>query len=208
MKEFLISLLLLVVVSVVFSFNQGLLSLDKRASENGIPEFSLKQKGVDEELQKLLAEADAAGSDAEKKEEIAAAEPSVEIGDELYNQTGANSCLYCHGVGGVGGNVAAAAKLKDPSTWKIAKILGAAAVDSDKFTDATVHIIAKGAIVHNSTYKDMAPWFDMSKAGSAYDAQMVGLTGAPSATYLRQNKAKGITPEVAAKSLYMYIRTF
>jgi hypothetical protein len=36
---------------------------------------------------------------------------------------------------------------------------------------------------------------------------MLGLTGAPSTAWLSRFKDKGVTREIAAKSLYLYIQT-
>jgi cytochrome c553 len=139
--------------------------------------------------------------------------PRVATGQGLYSQSGANSCLYCHGVEGTGGTVKAAAKLNNPKSWKIYKILGGDAAfkkDPAKFKEhmkeATVHIMLKGAIAHNSSFK--RDWFDLSKAGSTYDGQMVGMTGAPSRAWLKRFGDKyGIKQEVAAESLYLYLQT-
>ncbi len=134
-------------------------------------------------------------------------------GNGLYNQAGANSCLYCHGAGGENGNVKEAANLKTPKTWKIYKILGgdaAFAKDKDAFRskmkEATTHLILKGAIAHNSSFKK--DWFDLSKAGAPYNGQMMGMTAAPSQAWAKKYKAKfGLKPEVASESAYLYIKS-
>ena len=139
--------------------------------------------------------------------------PRVAMGDGLFNQQGANSCVYCHGVGGVNGNVKTAANLQNPKSWKIYKILGGdAAFAKDqagfrsKMKEATLHLIYKGAIVHNSSFKK--PWFDLAKAGAPYDGQMLGMTGAPSRAWVKKYKEKyGLNPEVVPESLYLYIQT-
>jgi hypothetical protein len=138
--------------------------------------------------------------------------PREAMGNGLFNQTGANSCVYCHGVGGVNGNVKIAANLQNPKSWKIYKILGGdAAFKKDpagfrsKMKEATMHLILKGAIVHNSSFK--RPWFDISKA-APYDGQMLGMTGAPSRSWMKKYKEKyGLKPEVANESVYLYIKT-
>jgi len=142
----------------------------------------------------------------------AAPTASSAMGKGLYEQKGANSCLYCHGVDGGGGKVKAAAKLNSPSTWKIYKILGgkeAMAKDKAgflaKMKEATINLIIKGAIVHNATFKK--PWFDLKKAGSPYDAQMLGLMGAPSKNWLKKFQSKGVTNEIAAESAYLYTQS-
>lgn len=44
-------------------------------------------------------------------------EKLAEFGEFLYNTEGANTCLKCHGKGGVGGDQAGAANLQKPKTW-------------------------------------------------------------------------------------------
>jgi cytochrome c553 len=142
-------------------------------------------------------------------------EPAIQAkaGDGLYHQSGANSCLYCHGTPDQAGKVAAAAKLHMPKTWKIYKILGgdgAYAKNKAEFLknmhDATVHLIAKGAVTHNVSYKE--PWYDVSKGGGAYDSQMVGLGGPPSKAWVKKyEKSRAMTPEIAAESVYIYIKS-
>jgi hypothetical protein len=143
------------------------------------------------------------------------AEPAVMLkaGDSLYHQNGANACIYCHGTATQAGKVAAAAKLHLPKTWKIYKILGgdgAYAKDKagflKKMHDATVHLIAKGAVSHNVSYKE--PWFDVAKGGGAYDSQMVGVGGPPSKSWIKKyEKARGMTSDLAAEAVYDYIKT-
>jgi hypothetical protein len=134
------------------------------------------------------------------------------MGKGLYEQQGANSCLYCHGATGEGGKVAAAAKLDHPRQWKTFKGLGGeAAFKKDpadflkKFEEASVNVIQKGAIAHNSGFKPA--WFDWKATGGPINGQMLGLTGAPSTAWLSRFKDKGVTREIAAKSLYLYIQT-
>ena len=141
-----------------------------------------------------------------------AATPTAGMGKGLYTQTGANSCLYCHGVDGSGGNVKSAAKLNQPSTWKIYKVLGGkAAAEKNKadflakMKEATIHLIERGAIIHNAAFKK--PWFDLSKAGSSYDAQMLGISGAPSKSWLKKFASKGVTPTIASESVYLHVQT-
>ena len=137
----------------------------------------------------------------------------VKAGEGLYNQEAANSCLYCHGTPEQAGKIAAAAKMYEPKTWKIYKILGgdaAYAANKEEFLakmrTATYNIILKGSVSHNITFKE--PWFDVSKGGGAYDSQMVGLAGAPSKMWIkRYAKERGMTPEVAVNAVYEYIKT-
>ncbi len=142
-----------------------------------------------------------------------AGEPNVAMGQGLYEQQGANSCLYCHGVDGNGGKVAVAAKLTQPKTWKSYKGLGGdAAFAKDKagflknLADSVTDLILKGALAHNATYKN--PAYDSKKAGGAFNAQMYGLTAAPSVAWLNKFKDKGVTKDLAAKSVYLYIQKF
>lgn len=140
-----------------------------------------------------------------------AAEPNEGMGQGLYEQPGANSCMYCHGITGEGGKVAAAAKLDQPKTWKVYKALGGdAAFAKDKaaflknMEEATLNLIQKGAIAHNAAFKK--PFFDWSKTGGPYNSQMLGITGAPSAAWIKKYEAKGVTKEVAAKAAYLHVQ--
>ena len=54
--------------------------------------------------------------------------------------------------------------------------------------DATVNLIMKGAIAHNASYKK--PFFDWSKTGGPYTAQMLGTTAAPSMAWINKYKDK------------------
>ena len=104
----------------------------------------------------------------------------------------------------------AAADLAQPKTWKIYKVLGGdAALAKDKagflakMEEATVNLILKGAIAHNSSFKK--DWFDLKSVGP-YNAQMVGLAGSPSQKWVKKYKKKrGVTPEMAAKAVYLYL---
>lgn len=151
-------------------------------------------------------------ADLKKKFE---SDPAVMLkaGASLYNQTGANSCLYCHGTAKEAGKVANAAKLHQPKTWKIYKILGgdgAFAKNKAEFLknlhDATVHLIAKGAVSHNVSFKQ--PWFDVAKGGGAYDSQMVGVGGPPSKSWIKKfEKTRGMNAELASEAVFKYIQT-
>ncbi len=135
------------------------------------------------------------------------------MGQGLYEQQGANSCMYCHGIDGKGGKVAVAAKLDTPKSWKVYKALGGdAAFAKNKaeflkqMEEASVNLITKGAISHNASFKPA--YFDWKKTGGTYNAQMLGITGAPSTAWINKYKAKGVTKEIAAKAVYMYIHKF
>lgn len=137
---------------------------------------------------------------------------SAAMGKGLYEQTGSNSCSYCHGIDGNGGKIAAAAKLSEPKTWKSYKALGGDAAfgkDSKKFLanleDALVEMIQKGAIAFNASYKK--PHYDFKAAGGQINAQMLGLGGAPSTAWLNKFKDRGVTKAIAAKSAYLHVQT-
>ena len=64
----------------------------------------------------------------------------------------------------------------------------------------------KGSIVHNSSFK--RDWYDVAKGGGPYDGQMLGMTAAPSRSWLKKFKKKyGVSGEVASESLYLYLAT-
>ena len=133
-------------------------------------------------------------------------------GQGLYEQPGANSCMYCHGLGGHDGKIAVAANLTKPKTWRTYRGLGgdaAFAKNKTEFvahlTEALVSLIKNGATVHNSAFK--AAWFDKNAAGGNYNAQMIGLTGSPSQNWLKKYQDKGMDKDIAAKSVLMHIKT-
>jgi len=143
---------------------------------------------------------------------LSQAKPSEGMGKGLYNVEGANSCLFCHGVGGEGGNVKDAAKLSHPKQWKVYAALGGdAAYKKDpaafleKMKNASVNLMVMGAIRHNATYK--AEGYNKA-AIKPYNAQMMGLTGAASVGWLNKYKDKGVTPQIAAESAWAYVQTF
>lgn len=145
------------------------------------------------------------------------AAPSAELGAKIYSvetPTGkpapANSCMYCHGVSGEGGAIAAAAKLDKPKEWKSFKALGGEAEFKKNPTqfiknleEAIANVILMGSIRHNATYKNHG--YDLQKAGGPLNAQMLGLSGAPSAAYIKKNN---IAKEEAAQSLLAHVKTF
>jgi len=139
--------------------------------------------------------------------------PSVEIGKELYNQPGTNSCVYCHGISGDNGKIAVAAKLTTPKQWKSYKgIGGEAAFKANKtqfmahFKEAVVGTILNGAILHNIKFKPT--WYDAKKAGGTLNVQMLGLKGSPSQAWLTKQKESGMTADIAAESAWLYIQGF
>lgn len=132
--------------------------------------------------------------------------PSKAMGQAIFEQNGANSCMYCHGITGEGGKVAAAAKLTHPKSWKTYKGLKQGADFPAHMQEALVNLIQKGAIAHNSGFKPA--WFDWKATGGPINGQMLGLSGAPSAAWLSRFKDKGVTREIAAQSVYLYIQSF
>ena len=69
---------------------------------------------------------------------------------------------------------------------------------------ATIDLIKNGAIRHNATYKEAA--FNWKASGvSAYNSQMVGLGGAASQQWLKRMTERGVTPEIAAQSLWLHL---
>ena len=129
--------------------------------------------------------------------------PSAAMGRALYEQPGANSCMYCHGIAGEKGKVAVAANLTQPKTWKSYKGTGGDVAKMEEFME---NLVITGAIVHNSKFKPA--WYDAKKAGGPVNGQMMGLTGAPSKAWIDRMKEKGVTKEIAAKSLWLHIQSF
>lgn len=158
-----------------------------------------------------------AATTAELKEKLEE-DPSIylKMGAGLYNKKQANSCLFCHGIKTadkeVAGKVAAAAKLHLPKTWKIYKMLGGDAAFAkdkaaflEKMHQATINLIAKGALAHNSRFK--ADWFDVAKGGGSYNSQMLGLTGGPSKQWFKKyEKSRGLTKEISSEGVYRFIQ--
>jgi hypothetical protein len=144
---------------------------------------------------------------------VEALEASAVMGQGLYEQSGSNSCSFCHGISGTDGKVAAAAKLTTPKAWKSFKALGGdAAYSKNKveflknLEDAVVDVIAKGAIAHNSSYK--VAGYDLGRAGGPLNAQMLGVAGAPSSAWINKYKDRGVTKEIAARAAYLHIQSF
>jgi hypothetical protein len=142
----------------------------------------------------------------------AQAKPSKYMGQGLYEQNGSNSCLYCHGLGGQNGKVAISANLTHPKTWKSFKGAGGEAALANnreeflaRLEEAVVHTIRNGATIHNSGFKK--DWYDVAKAGGTINSQMVGLGGSPSVAWLKKYSDRGVTKDIAAQSLYLYLKT-
>lgn len=143
---------------------------------------------------------------------FAQATASEPMGKGLYNAEGANSCLFCHGIGGDGGSIKDAAKLSHPKTWKAYAALGgdvAFKKDPAKFVAAmkaaSKNIIKLGAIRHNATYK--ADGYDKTKIKN-YNAQMMGLSGAASIAWMKKYQDKGMNADIASEAAWLHIITF
>jgi cytochrome c553 len=141
-----------------------------------------------------------------------AIDPSASMGQGLFEQQGANSCQHCHGMTGEGGKVATAAKLTQPKTWQTYKALGGDAAFKKNpaefkknMEEAVVNLIKVGAIAHNSTFKKS--YLDWKKI-RPFDVQMLGLTGAPSASWLSKYKDRGVDKAIAAQAAYLHVQTF
>lgn len=142
---------------------------------------------------------------------VFASELSVAKGKDLYEQKGANSCLYCHGVAGHDGYIKIAANLSEPKTWKVFKLLGGDVEFHKnpqdflkKMEEKTTHLILNGAIKHNATVNKLL----VEKNIAPYNPQMFGMTGAPSQAWLNKEKKNGMNEEQAAKNVYYYIQSF
>jgi len=164
----------------------------------------------------LLSLTLAAGAQEKQKANPSPSDPPIPtraMGQGLYEQNGANSCLYCHGVTGEQGKVAAAAKLTHPKAWKSYKGLGGdAAFNKNKaeflsrLETSVVDLILKGAVAHNATYKP--DYFNWKATGGPINGQMLGVSGAPSAAWIKKYQARGVTKEIAAKAVYLYLQKF
>jgi len=135
------------------------------------------------------------------------------MGQGIYEQSGSNSCMYCHGISGVEGKVAASANLKTPKAWKSYKALGGDAAftkDRTKFLEelkkATVNLIKLGAVSHNMTYK--VDGYDLGRAGGPLNAQMLGVSGAPSAQWIRKYQSRGVNKDLASEASFEYLKGF
>jgi hypothetical protein len=138
-----------------------------------------------------------------------ALDPIPAMGQGLFEQQGSNSCMFCHGIDGKKGNVAAAANLSQPKTWRGWKGVGGdASYSKDPKTFVAnlkkhvVDLVKNGAIRHNANYKD--PSFNWKAAGP-FNSQMVGLGGAASQQWLKRMAERGVTDEIAAQSLWLHI---
>ena len=68
--------------------------------------------------------------------------------------------------------------------------------------EATVSLILVGAIRHNASYKGEGfNWGSIAK----YNSQMMGVSGAASLAWIKKYLKRGMTPEVAAQGLWIYL---
>jgi hypothetical protein len=137
----------------------------------------------------------AAASD-EIAEEVAklnlSQEKLVELGEDVFNTEGTNTCLKCHGKGGHGGDQAGAADLRHPRTWVSYQALGGdAAFEANKeefikkMETALHFLINEGGTTWNlrfpRTHKDIVYQWDGVKNADGkevdkYDTMMKGIT--------------------------------
>ena len=122
-------------------------------------------------------------------------EQLVELGSEIFNTEGANTCLKCHGKGGHGGDQAGAADLRHPRTWISYQALGGdAAFEANKeefikkMETALHYLINKGGTTWNQrfakSHKDVVYNWDGVKNADGkevdkYDSMMKGVTTGP-----------------------------
>jgi mono/diheme cytochrome c family protein len=146
----------------------------------------------------LLALPALAAEDIDKAKELAqknniSQEDLVALGNKLFHTEGTNTCVYCHGEGGHGGNQTGAADLRYPKTWRSYQALGgdeAMQKDREAFLNemetALVYLIANGAPTWNRmfdrTHKNIK--YDWSKVtvpdkADKYNNMMKGVTAGP-----------------------------
>lgn len=177
----------------------------------------------------------AAGTIAENVAKLnLAPELLLEIGDEIYNTEGANTCLKCHGKGGTGGDQAGAADLRHPRTWVSYQALGGnAAFDANKddflkkMEAALLYLINKGGTTWNQRFskahKDVTYNWDGVKNADGkevnkYDSMMKGVTTGPMKKRVKALKGKlgdagkklksKQLAEVAAVAAFEYVKSF
>ena len=95
-------------------------------------------------------------------------EDLLKMGEALFNTEGTNTCVYCHGKGGHGGNQAGAADLRHPKTWRSYQALGGdAAFNSNKekflkdMEEALVFLIRNEATVWNLQFAKKYPEYQI-----------------------------------------------
>lgn len=154
-------------------------------------------------------------------------EQLLKLGEALFNTEGTNTCVYCHGKGGHGGNQAGAADLRHPKTWRSYQALGgdkAFAADKDKLIkemQTSLHyLIRNGAPYWNlkfsKDHKDIK--YDWSKVtvpdkADKYNNMMKGVTTGPMRHHVKEVqedlklKKSGDARDVAAVAAFTYVKT-
>lgn len=155
-------------------------------------------------------------------------EELVKMGEALFHTEGTNTCVYCHGKGGHGGNQAGAADLRHPKTWRSYQALGgdeAYQTNKTEFIqkmETSLHyLISEGATTWNlrfdKKHKDIV--YDWSKVtvpdkADKYNNMMKGVTSGP-----MKNQVKNVVQEklnltkaseaqdVAAVAAFEYVKT-
>ena len=155
-------------------------------------------------------------------------EDLLKMGEALFNTEGTNTCVYCHGKGGHGGNQAGAADLRHPKTWRSYQALGGdAAFQSNKekflkdMETSLVFLVRNEATVWNlqfeKKHKDIK--YDWSKVtipdkADKYNNMMKGITAGPMRKQVKdlvEDKLKLKFPEaqdVAAVAAFTYVKSF
>jgi cytochrome c len=148
-------------------------------------------------------------------------------GETLFNTEGTNTCVYCHGKGGHGGNQAGAADLRHPKTWRSYQALGGDAAfnaNKDKFRkdmETVLHfLISEGATVWNlkfaRAHKDIAmDWSKVTVPDKAdkYNNMMKGVTSGPMKQQVKafqdefQIKKLSDAESAAAVAAFTYVKT-
>lgn len=157
-----------------------------------------------------------------------------ELGDYVYNTEGSNTCLKCHGKGGVGGDQKGAANLQEPKSWVSFQALGgeeAWKADKEAFLKkletAVQFLINKGGTTWNQRFgkkhKDVTYVWDGvknvdGKEVNKYDSMMKGVTAGPMKKKVKSLKEKlgdagkklknKDLAEVAAAAAYEYVKSF
>ena len=151
------------------------------------------------------------------------------MGEKLFNTEGTNTCVYCHGKGGHGGNQAGAADLRHPKTWRSYQALGGDAAyqaNKDEFLqklETALHfLIANGATTWNLRFdkkvKDIH--YDWSKVtvpdkADKYNNMMKGVTSGPMKNQVKDVVEKPLNlkklseaEDVASVAAFTYVKSF
>jgi len=151
------------------------------------------------------------------------------MGEKLFNTEGTNTCVYCHGKGGHGGNQAGAADLRHPKTWRSYQALGGDAAyqaNKDEFLQkmetALHYLIANGGTTWNlrfdKKYKEIK--YDWSKVtvpdkADKYNTMMKGVTSGPMKNQVKDVVEKPLNlkklseaEDVASVAAFTYVKSF